>query len=83
MQVSTVLGVAIPEEREQSSWTEGVAIWVAVVVVSLVGRSPHLPQCLLIYRSMYAHLTYVMFLLPARKQTGVPGGPLLFRVSLS
>jgi Ca2+-transporting ATPase len=35
--ISTILGVAIPEEREQSAWTEGVAIWVAVLVVSLVG----------------------------------------------
>ena len=36
-QVSTVLGAAIKEEREQSAWTEGVAIWVAVIVVSGVG----------------------------------------------
>ncbi|KAL3147296.1 hypothetical protein ABBQ32_002784 [Trebouxia sp. C0010 RCD-2024] len=35
--VSTVLGVAIEEEREQKAWSEGVAIWVAVIVVSLVG----------------------------------------------
>lgn len=35
--VSTVLGAAVPQEREQNSWTEGVAIWVAVLVVSLVG----------------------------------------------
>ena len=35
--VSTVLGVAVPEEREQNAWVEGVAIWVAVAVVSLVG----------------------------------------------
>ncbi|PSC72089.1 P-type ATPase [Micractinium conductrix] len=35
--VSTVLGVAVPAEREDSAWTEGVAIWVAVLVVSLVG----------------------------------------------
>lgn len=41
LQVSTVLGVAIKEEREQKAWTEGVAIWVAVIVVSLVGeRNP-------------------------------------------
>ena len=38
MQVSTVLGAALPEERAQSGWTEGVAIWVAVIVVSLVGE---------------------------------------------
>ena len=30
--------MAIPEERENSAWTEGVAIWVAVAVVSLVGE---------------------------------------------
>ncbi len=35
--VSTVLGVAVPAEREQNAWVEGVAIWVAVAVVSLVG----------------------------------------------
>jgi hypothetical protein len=35
--VSTVLGAAIPAEREENAWTEGVAIWVAVLVVSLVG----------------------------------------------
>ncbi len=35
-QISTVLGAAIPEERAQSAWSEGVAIWVAVLVVSLV-----------------------------------------------
>lgn len=34
--VSTVLGAAIPEEREQAAWSEGIAIWVAVLVVSLV-----------------------------------------------
>ena len=39
VQVSTVLGAAIKEEREQSAWTEGVAIWVAVIVVSGVGKS--------------------------------------------
>jgi Ca2+-transporting ATPase len=35
--ISTVLGVAVPAEREDSAWSEGVAIWVAVLVVSLVG----------------------------------------------
>ncbi|DBB18563.1 hypothetical protein WJX82_010215 [Trebouxia sp. C0006] len=35
--VSTVLGVTIKEQREEKAWTEGVAIWVAVLVVSLVG----------------------------------------------
>lgn len=48
MQVSTVLGVAIEEEREQKAWSEGVAIWVAVIVVSLVGeQSLSLTQALL------------------------------------
>ena len=36
-QVSTVLGVVIKEQREEKAWTEGVAIWVAILVVSLVG----------------------------------------------
>lgn len=33
-----MLGAAIREEREQSAWTEGVAIWIAVIVVSGVGE---------------------------------------------
>lgn len=28
----------MPEEREQQAYTEGIAIWVAVLVVSLVGE---------------------------------------------
>ena len=40
-QVSTVLGVVIREQREEKAWTEGVAIWVAILVVSLVGMQPH------------------------------------------
>lgn len=35
--VSTVLGAAVPSERADGAWSEGVAIWVAVAVVSLVG----------------------------------------------
>jgi len=35
--ISTILGAAIKEQREESAWAEGVAIWVAVSVVSLVG----------------------------------------------
>lgn len=35
--VSTILGVAIPAEREDQAYVEGIAIWVAVLVVSLVG----------------------------------------------
>lgn len=35
--VSTVLGFAIRSQREEAAWTEGIAIWVAVGVVSLVG----------------------------------------------
>lgn len=38
MQVSTVLGVVIKQQREERAWTEGVAIWVAVLVVSSVGE---------------------------------------------
>lgn len=35
--ISTVLGVAVKDQREESAWSEGVAIWVAVIVVSGVG----------------------------------------------
>ena len=37
LQVSTVLGFVIKSQREESAWTEGIAIWVAVAVVSGVG----------------------------------------------
>ena len=39
LQISTVIGAALPSERAQNGWTEGVAIWVAVIIVSLVGES--------------------------------------------
>jgi P-type Ca2+ transporter type 2C len=35
--ISTVLGAAIEKERKKGVWAEGVAIWVAVIIVSLVG----------------------------------------------
>lgn len=35
--ISTVLGAAIPEERAHNGWIEGVAIWVAVLLVTCVG----------------------------------------------
>ena len=37
-QVSTVLGVAMPEQRAKNEWIEGVAIWVAVFLVTGVGE---------------------------------------------
>ncbi len=42
LQISTVLGTAVKEQREESAWSEGVAIWVAVIVVSGVGAPPPL-----------------------------------------
>ena len=38
-QVSTGLGAGIPEQRAKNEWIEGVAIWVAVFLVSGVGES--------------------------------------------
>ena len=35
--LSTILGSAIPEEREELGYVDGIAIWVAVLVVSGVG----------------------------------------------
>ena len=35
--MSTILGAAVPAQRAEQAWTEGVAIWAAVLVVSLVG----------------------------------------------
>jgi P-type Ca2+ transporter type 2C len=40
LQISTILGAAIPEERKHNGWIEGVAIWVAVLAVTLVGKLP-------------------------------------------
>ncbi|GMH44859.1 hypothetical protein BSKO_12811 [Bryopsis sp. KO-2023] len=37
--VSTILGAAIKEQREEKGWVEGVAIWVAVFVVAFVGAA--------------------------------------------
>ena len=38
VQISTILGAAIPSERADNGWVEGVAIWVAVLVVVSVGK---------------------------------------------
>jgi Ca2+-transporting ATPase len=40
MQVSTGLGAGIPEQRAKNEWIEGVAIWVAVFLVSGIGTPP-------------------------------------------
>lgn len=42
LQVSTVLGAALPEQRKDNGWSEGVAIWIAVIIVSFVGEPRHL-----------------------------------------
>ena len=39
-QISTGLGAGIPSQRAKGEWIEGVAIWVAVFLVSGVGGSP-------------------------------------------
>lgn len=36
--VSTALGAGLPEQRAKGEWIEGVAIWVAVLLVSTVGE---------------------------------------------
>ncbi len=43
-----MLGVALPEERAQQGWTEGVAIWVAVIIVSFVGEHISRAHCRLL-----------------------------------
>lgn len=35
--LSTILGVAIEEQRKERAWIDGVAIWMAVIAVSLLG----------------------------------------------
>lgn len=38
LQLSTVLGAAIPEERHEGKWIEGIAIWVAIFLVTFVSE---------------------------------------------
>jgi hypothetical protein len=38
VQLSTVLGAAIPEERHDKKWIEGIAIWAAIFLVTLVSE---------------------------------------------
>eukprot|EP00210_Caulerpa_lentillifera_P000082 g78.t1 len=35
--ISTILGLAITEQRENQEWVDGVAIWVAIAIVSILG----------------------------------------------
>ncbi len=37
-QVSTVLGAALEEQRKEGEYIEGIAIWVAVAIVIMVGE---------------------------------------------
>jgi hypothetical protein len=37
-QLSTVIGAAIPEERHEGKWIEGIAIWVAIFLVTFVSE---------------------------------------------
>jgi hypothetical protein len=39
LKVSTVLGSAIEEQRHEGEWIEGIAIWIAVLLVVAVGAS--------------------------------------------
>ncbi len=39
LQVSTVLGSVLEEQRIHNEWIEGVAIWIAVIIVIFVGES--------------------------------------------
>jgi hypothetical protein len=38
VQVSTVLGAALEEQRKEGEYIEGIAIWVAVAIVIMVGE---------------------------------------------
>ena len=35
-----MLGSALPDQRAEGEWIEGVAIWIAVFAVTMVGESP-------------------------------------------
>jgi hypothetical protein len=47
LQLSTVIGAAIPEERHEGKWIEGIAIWVAIFLVTFVS------ECLLLLLHCY------------------------------
>ena len=39
LQVSTGLGAGLPAQRAKNEWIEGVAIWVAIILVTGVGAA--------------------------------------------
>jgi Ca2+-transporting ATPase len=41
--VSTTLGAAIPEERAHQGYIEGIAIWIAIILVTGVGARRRCP----------------------------------------
>ena len=57
----------MPESRRQNEWTEGVAIWIAVIVVSCVGESACLGTCtnhrslLMPHKHLYCSSTMPLF----------------------
>jgi hypothetical protein len=51
------LGAGIPEQRAQNEWIEGVAIWVAVLIVSSVGKALILSLDILLLLSFIEILT--------------------------
>lgn len=55
LQVSTVLGASIAEQRKHGEWIEGVAIWVAIVLVVSVSKSHPLGS----YESTYSNKSLV------------------------
>jgi hypothetical protein len=58
LQVSTVLGAALEEQRKEGEYMEGIAIWVAVAIVIMVGEC--LGSCLqlLLVRSAVAAIEW-------------------------
>ena len=56
LQISTGLGAGIPAQREKGEWIEGVAIWVAVFLVSGVGASCALDVLMFSWRCHAGHV---------------------------
>ena len=68
-----MLGVAIKEEREQAAWSEGVAIWVAVLVVSLVASGNDYQKDMQ-FRKLNAQKEVVEIKAGGGRSEGVGGG---------
>lgn len=57
------MGLIIPEERRENKWVDGIAIWIAVALVSLVGKLKSISLSYNITQSFvwYTNLRVIVF----------------------